>query len=126
MSSNYVQRLMVGGIKPQAIGKALTIAVTFPALAGYMEREAFLWLFLIIFVFILKATFSLAINIILMPRLGARIWCKFLCPQGLLLGILSSIGRFALVRDDHRCKSCGSCEQVIPQVGTPMKTSMMP
>lgn len=90
---------------------ALTVAVTLPALAGYMEREAFLWLFLIIFVFILRATFSLAINIILMPRLGARIWCKFLCPQGLLLGILSSIGRFALVRDDHRCKSCGSCSK---------------
>lgn len=44
-----------------------------------------------------------------MPRLGNRIWCKYFCPQGLIIGLISRAGRFALIRDPSLCAGCGTC-----------------
>ncbi len=62
-------------------------------------------------ILLLRTLLMQAVNIILMPKLGTRIWCKYFCPQGLLIGLISRIGRFALVKDETLCIRCGICNQ---------------
>lgn len=89
----------------------LTVAATAAAFYGYSDSSLFNLVFLIIFILFLRTFLMQAINIILMPKLGTRIWCKYFCPQGLLLSILSRAGRFSLVRDQALCAGCGICNR---------------
>lgn len=41
-------------------------------------------------------------------------WCRFLCPYGALLGILSLIGPVRIVRDATTCINCGKCRKACP------------
>lgn len=86
-----------------------TIALTVAALAGKSSEKAFFLVFLILFILLLRTLLMTAVNIILMPKFGARIWCKYFCPHGLLTGLISKLGRFALVKDQSLCVSCGNC-----------------
>jgi len=86
-------------------------AVTILALTGHAGTAAFDWIYLIVFILLLRALLSLAVNVIFMPRFGTRIWCKYFCPQGLLLGLLGRISRFALIRNNDLCKHCGLCSK---------------
>jgi ferredoxin len=56
---------------------------------------------------------SLLVGIIAMNLLASRFWCRYVCPLGALLGLLSKIG---LVQRDvnDRCTQCGACAQVCP------------
>lgn len=90
---------------------AVTAAATVFALAGGSRDRLFGLFFLIFFVLILRTLVYSAINIILMPRLGNRIWCKYFCPQGLIIGLISRAGRFALIRDPSLCAGCGTCSR---------------
>lgn len=87
----------------------VTVLATIYALSGRAGDKSFQIFFLIVFILFLRTLLNQAVNIIFMPRLGTRIWCKYFCPQGLLLGLISSIGRFALVKDEKLCAQCGTC-----------------
>ena len=41
-------------------------------------------------------------------------WCRFLCPYGALLGILSKVSPIAIKRDEDKCISCGKCNKACP------------
>ncbi len=45
--------------------------------------------------------------------IAPRFWCRYLCPLGAMLGLLSKVG---LVRRevDETCTHCGTCERVCP------------
>lgn len=88
-----------------------TIAITVAALTGHQESPLFNMIFMIAFIMILRNLLMMAGNIILMPKFGTRIWCKYFCPQGLIVGIISRLGRYALVRNDALCTGCGTCNQ---------------
>ncbi len=88
---------------------ALSVAATVLALAGYSRASLFNLVFLVFFILFLRTLLMQAVNIILMPRFGNRIWCRYFCPQGLVAGLISRAGRFALVRDDSLCSRCGTC-----------------
>ena len=51
--------------------------------------------------------------LIVLNVIAERFWCRYLCPLGGLLGLIS---RFALVRRqvDAECASCGRCSTVCP------------
>lgn len=41
-------------------------------------------------------------------------WCRFLCPYGALLGLVSLLSPVAVHRNADRCISCGKCAQTCP------------
>lgn len=43
-----------------------------------------------------------------------RFFCKYLCPMGALLGIVSKIGWFRVKRTPAVCTSCGACDRACP------------
>lgn len=88
---------------------AASLALTAAALTGRAQDRLFFLIFLIFFIIVLRTLLMTAVNLILMPRYGTRIWCKYFCPQGLLVGLISRLGRFALVRDQSLCVNCGTC-----------------
>ncbi len=89
----------------------LTVVFTVLAFSGFTQEKAFGLAFTIVFILLLRMLLMQAVNIILMPKLGTRIWCKYFCPQGLLISLISRMSRFALVKDESLCISCGTCNQ---------------
>lgn len=53
------------------------------------------------------------VGIVAMNLLASRFWCRYLCPLGALLGLLSKVG---LMRRqvNGRCTACGACARACP------------
>ena len=49
--------------------------------------------------------------IVLLNRLRPRFWCRFLCPLGALLGLLSRFSFLRLVVDENKCTDCLACSR---------------
>jgi polyferredoxin len=64
-------------------------------------------------------------SFLLVPLVGSRAWCRFLCP--LMFGWTNVLGFFRLRVDTDRCNECGACEKVcdmgIPIVELSKKTA---
>lgn len=43
-----------------------------------------------------------------------RFFCKYLCPMGAFLGVMSPASVFKIRRDETACTSCGSCDKACP------------
>ncbi|PLY06715.1 MAG: 4Fe-4S binding protein [Desulfuromonas sp.] len=41
-------------------------------------------------------------------------WCRYLCPYGALLGLVSMLSPFKIRRDTRTCIDCGECTQTCP------------
>ena len=41
-------------------------------------------------------------------------WCRYLCPYGALLGLVSILSPFTIRRDATRCSGCRSCSTACP------------
>ncbi|WP_291327790.1 4Fe-4S binding protein [Desulfovibrio sp. UCD-KL4C] len=41
-------------------------------------------------------------------------WCRFLCPYGALLGVISKLSPIAVKRNQDLCIKCGKCSKVCP------------
>lgn len=53
------------------------------------------------------------VGVILLNRIAPRFWCRYLCPLGALLGLLSKVG---IVRREvnDRCQQCDACAAACP------------
>jgi polyferredoxin len=56
---------------------------------------------------------AILVGVLILNRFAARFWCRYLCPLGGLLGLISkfSIFRRQVASD---CRQCGVCEQSCP------------
>ncbi len=43
-------------------------------------------------------------------------WCRYLCPYGALLGLVSSAGPVKIRRNEDKCIECGSCSKSCPSL----------
>lgn len=52
--------------------------------------------------------------LVLLSLLIKHFWCRYLCPYGALLGILSIISPWKITRSTNTCISCGQCRKACP------------
>lgn len=66
----------------------------------------------------LLAEFSVGVTVLAVSLAGSlvyeRFFCKYLCPTGALLGLLSKISLFGVRRDAYTCTSCSACDKACP------------
>ncbi len=62
------------------------------------------------------STFTLRILLILvgLSILIRSFWCRYLCPYGALLGVLSFLSLFKIHRNDQTCTQCQKCTRTCP------------
>ncbi|AEI14740.1 4Fe-4S ferredoxin iron-sulfur binding domain-containing protein [Flexistipes sinusarabici DSM 4947] len=58
--------------------------------------------------------FIVIISLILLTYLFKNFWCRFLCPYGALLGILSWLSPFKIKREKANCIDCQKCREACP------------
>ncbi len=71
--------------------------------------------------FVLSLTWiSLFILIISLNFTESRFWCRYICPYGATLGILSSFSLLKVQINSQKCTQCGICDAICPASATPM------
>ncbi len=60
------------------------------------------------------------IAILVSNRFIPRFWCRYLCPLGALLGLLSRFSLLELKKDSAKCINCKKCEQFCSLAASPI------
>ncbi|NOX38478.1 MAG: 4Fe-4S binding protein [Calditrichaeota bacterium] len=61
-----------------------------------------------------ETTFWTLVILVLLSILTPHFWCRFLCPYGALLGVISWLSPFKIHRNTATCVDCGKCSRVCP------------
>jgi polyferredoxin len=65
----------------------------------------------------MSATTLLVITVLsLLSVVYRNFWCRYLCPYGALLGLLSMLSPFKVTRCAKTCIDCGACSRACPQL----------
>lgn len=59
-------------------------------------------------------------SLLVIPWTGNRNYCRFLCPWGVLYGLIGRLGFFKIVADKDKCTECGRCERQC-DMGVPIR-----
>jgi len=59
-------------------------------------------------------TFWILAVLVLFSFLYKNFWCRYLCPYGALLGLLSRLSPFKVRRNEEKCTHCHSCTKHCP------------
>ncbi len=59
-------------------------------------------------------TITVLVSLFLLSLTIKNFWCRYLCPYGAVLGLLSKIGVVKVVRDTEKCIDCHKCEESCP------------
>ena len=57
---------------------------------------------------------TVIVGLVLLSLLIRGFWCRYLCPYGALLGILSLLSPQKIKRNPTTCIDCGKCAKVCP------------
>jgi polyferredoxin len=61
-----------------------------------------------------SVTITVLISLLLLSLAIKNFWCRYLCPYGAMLGVVSKVGLLTVKRDVKKCIDCKSCEQACP------------
>ncbi len=61
-----------------------------------------------------STTFWTLVILVALSTLIPYFWCRYLCPYGALLGILSWLSPLKIHRNEETCTDCGLCTKVCP------------
>ena len=78
--------------------------------------------------FTLKATplgWAFLIFMLIMAFFHFRFWCKYLCPVGACLGLLSKLSPFKIKLGEN-CSQCAACEEICPTRAIRMDEAKLP
>jgi len=53
-------------------------------------------------------------GVLLLSMVLMNAWCRYMCPEGALLGLLANHAAWQINRNDKLCRRCGQCERVCP------------
>jgi polyferredoxin len=70
---------------------------------------------LLFFTRVSEITFWVLIVLVVLSVIYEGFWCRYLCPYGALLGILSLLSPFKIKRNTKTCIDCKKCSIVCPQ-----------
>ncbi|MBN2715632.1 MAG: 4Fe-4S binding protein [Deltaproteobacteria bacterium] len=59
-------------------------------------------------------------TVLIANRFVPRLWCRYACPLGALLGISGRFGILTLRKDSQKCTHCGKCEQYCSGAASPV------
>ncbi len=68
------------------------------------------------FVHMSTATFWVLVVLGALSFLYKNFWCRYLCPYGALLGLLSRFGPVKIRRNRGQCSNCGACSRSCPSL----------
>lgn len=57
---------------------------------------------------------AVIVSLSLLSVVYKNFWCRYLCPYGALLGLLSMLSPFKIARNPHKCIDCGACSRACP------------
>ncbi len=58
--------------------------------------------------------FVVFIVVVLASLIGDRVWCRYLCPLGAIIGIVGKIGFMRVQREPDKCINCKLCTRKCP------------
>jgi polyferredoxin len=58
--------------------------------------------------------FAIILGLILLSIVIPSFWCRYLCPYGALLGVISFLSMGRIKNDPTKCSDCGQCEKACP------------
>jgi polyferredoxin len=58
--------------------------------------------------------FIVLIGLLIAAVFGDRIWCRYLCPLGAIVGLIGKISPIKVQRDGDKCIACGKCRKACP------------
>lgn len=71
--------------------------------------------FCVLFVNILdRGTILLFVGVLFASLVLSQAWCRFLCPEGALLGLLTRLSGWKITLDRAKCSGCNVCNRVCP------------
>lgn len=70
-----------------------------------------------------RTTIQVCLVLVVLSVVTKNFWCRYLCPYGALMGLLSMLSPTRIVRDPLSCIDCGKCAAACPSL-IPVDTLM--
>ena len=96
---------------------AIIIKMDLPALHVFLDGDY--WKvadvrMLLFFTDISALALDVIILLVILSMFFKGFWCRYLCPYGALLGLVSFLSPFGINRDKEKCIDCGKCARECP------------
>ena len=108
VKSWQIERWMIHGVL--AIVSVGTVVIWVNSAMGGGLLGSFSGGFSRVYGFVFGSVWAGVIGVGFYPLMGARVWCRFGCPQAAVLGLIQKyFSRFRITVNGGQCISCGNC-----------------
>jgi polyferredoxin len=97
----------------------VVVKMSAPAIAGFLESDYYKVADVKMLYFFTQMTTVTAVvlsALFVFSLFFKNFWCRYLCPYGALLGLISMCSPVKITRDDDACIHCGKCTKHCPSL----------